>query len=134
MADETKKLPWGRYEHESGAWIQFKPGPYRYRDQREWRGAKEDLVLYLFIARRLESWRLVDGDGNELDLEAIRQLAIEATTVPPIDAGPEQVNAALAAIERFAGAFDNVEMPLLRWLVTSGSTFVYVDMLEGPKA
>lgn len=136
MADEKTdtKLPWGRYEHESGAWIQFKKGPYRYREQREWRNCAVPMQLYAYIVKRLEAWRLVDADGNELDLEALRPLAVAATNTPAVDADTATMQAALTAIERFESAFDEVDITLLRWLVSSGNTFAYVDMPSAPKA
>lgn len=138
MSDETTaktdKKPWGRYEHESGAWIQFKPGPYRYREQREWKASKVEVQLYAFILTRLESWHFPDGDGRPLDLDALRGLAVAALKTPAADADDATRAAALAALERFEAAFDEVEVPMLRWLVQAGSTFVFVDMLSAPKA
>lgn len=134
MADE-KKLPWGRYEHESGAWIQFKKGPYRYREQREWKNCAVPMQLYAFIIKRLEAWNFLDGDGRELDLEALRPLAeAAASATPALDADVATMQAALTAIERFDSAFDDVDLDMLRWLVSSGNSFAYVDMPSAPKA
>ncbi len=137
MADETetkKKLPWGRYEHESGAWIQFKRGPYRYREQREWKASVTDLQLYAWMLSRLEAWHFLDADGNELDLETLRALGVEAMNLPASDATEERLRAAITAVQRFESAFDEVDVSMLQWWVKSGSQFVYVDMLSAPKA
>lgn len=138
MADETetkKKKAWGRYEHESGVWIQFKKGPYRYREQREWNSRRNETQIFAFLIERLEAWHFVDGDGNELDLEALRALGSAAMQVPDVlTATKEDLAAAIKRVDEFGAAFDNVEVPMLRWLVTSGDTFMTTEIMSAPKA